>query len=123
MPFLFHFRFWHKADIGTYLMCDAGNSPNPRKSQYHCSPAVGPWQRERSWSGGNFLEAFVAALPHGRLAPTRSQEASHGVSESLARMRWSGKSWMAALIARLRGLGWSVGENIAIEYRWAEGRS
>jgi putative tryptophan/tyrosine transport system substrate-binding protein len=33
------------------------------------------------------------------------------------------KPWMAALIARLRELGWIVGENIAIEYRWAEGRS
>jgi putative ABC transport system substrate-binding protein len=30
---------------------------------------------------------------------------------------------MAALIARLRQLGWIVGENIAIEYRWAEGKS
>jgi len=30
---------------------------------------------------------------------------------------------MAAFIARLRDLGWIVGENIAIEYRWAEGRS
>jgi putative ABC transport system substrate-binding protein len=33
------------------------------------------------------------------------------------------KPWMAAFIARLRDLGWIVGENIAIEYRWAEGRS
>jgi len=33
------------------------------------------------------------------------------------------KPWMAALIARLRELGWRLGENIAIEYRWAEGRS
>ena len=33
------------------------------------------------------------------------------------------KPWMAALIARLRELGWIVGENLAIEYRWAEGRS
>jgi putative tryptophan/tyrosine transport system substrate-binding protein len=33
------------------------------------------------------------------------------------------KPWMAALIARLRELSWIVGENIAIEYRWAEGRS
>jgi len=30
---------------------------------------------------------------------------------------------MAALTARLRQLGWIVGENIAIEYRWAEGKS
>jgi putative tryptophan/tyrosine transport system substrate-binding protein len=33
------------------------------------------------------------------------------------------KPWMAAFIARLRDLGWIVGENVAIEYRWAEGRS
>jgi putative tryptophan/tyrosine transport system substrate-binding protein len=33
------------------------------------------------------------------------------------------KPWIAALIARLRDLGWTVGENIAIEYRWAEGMS
>jgi putative ABC transport system substrate-binding protein len=33
------------------------------------------------------------------------------------------KPWMAAFIARLRELGWIVGENIAIEYRWAEGMS
>jgi putative tryptophan/tyrosine transport system substrate-binding protein len=33
------------------------------------------------------------------------------------------KPWMAALIARLRKRGWILGENLAIEYRWAEGRS
>ncbi len=33
------------------------------------------------------------------------------------------KPWMAAFVARLRELGWIVGENIAIEYRWAEGKS
>jgi putative ABC transport system substrate-binding protein len=33
------------------------------------------------------------------------------------------KPWIAAIIARLRELGWTVGENIAIEYRWAEGMS
>jgi putative tryptophan/tyrosine transport system substrate-binding protein len=31
--------------------------------------------------------------------------------------------WMAAFVARLRELGWSEGANIAVEYRWAEGRS
>jgi putative ABC transport system substrate-binding protein len=30
--------------------------------------------------------------------------------------------WVAALVARLRELGWVEGRNIAIEYRWAEGR-
>jgi putative ABC transport system substrate-binding protein len=33
------------------------------------------------------------------------------------------KPWMAAFVARLRKIGWIVGENIAIEYRWAEGSS
>jgi putative ABC transport system substrate-binding protein len=33
------------------------------------------------------------------------------------------KPWMAAFVTRLRELGWIVGENIAIEYRWAEGKS
>src|SRR6516164_5004461 len=29
----------------------------------------------------------------------------------------------AALVQRLRELGWSEGRSVAIEYRWAEGRS
>src|SRR6516162_7598127 len=33
------------------------------------------------------------------------------------------RPWTSALTTRLRELGWSLGENIAIEYRWAEGRS
>ncbi len=32
-------------------------------------------------------------------------------------------SWVAAFLQRLRELGWIEGRNIAIEYRWAEGRS
>ena len=31
--------------------------------------------------------------------------------------------WTVALTARLRELGWSEGINLAIEYRWAQGRS
>ena len=31
--------------------------------------------------------------------------------------------WTVALTARLRELGWSVGDTVAIEYRWAQGRS
>jgi len=34
---------------------------------------------------------------------------------------WS--SWVAAFVQRLRELGWVEGRNVAIEYRWAEGRS
>jgi putative ABC transport system substrate-binding protein len=31
--------------------------------------------------------------------------------------------WTAALVQRLRELGWIEGRTVAIEYRWAEGRS
>jgi putative ABC transport system substrate-binding protein len=31
--------------------------------------------------------------------------------------------WTAAFVQRLRELGWSEGHNVAIEYRWAEGRN
>src|SRR5499433_423729 len=31
--------------------------------------------------------------------------------------------WVAAFVQRLRELGWIEGRTIAIEYRWAEGRS
>jgi putative ABC transport system substrate-binding protein len=33
------------------------------------------------------------------------------------------RPWTAALTARLRELGWSEGDTVAIEYRWAQGRS
>src|SRR5262245_3254925 len=31
--------------------------------------------------------------------------------------------WTAAFVQRLRELGWTDGRNVAIEYRWAEGRT
>jgi putative ABC transport system substrate-binding protein len=31
--------------------------------------------------------------------------------------------WVAAFVQRLRELGWIENQNLAIEYRWAEGRS
>jgi ABC-type uncharacterized transport system substrate-binding protein len=33
------------------------------------------------------------------------------------------KPWTTAFVQRLRELGWSEGRTVAIEYRWAEGRS
>ena len=31
--------------------------------------------------------------------------------------------WVAAFVQRLRELGWIENQNLAIEYRWAEGRT
>src|SRR5688572_24127521 len=33
------------------------------------------------------------------------------------------KPWTTAFVERLRELGWTEGRTVAIEYRWAEGRS
>ncbi len=33
------------------------------------------------------------------------------------------RPWTAAFVARLRELSWVAGDNLAIEYRWADGRS
>ena len=33
------------------------------------------------------------------------------------------RRWIAAFVQRLRELGWIEGRTVAIEYRWAEGRS
>jgi putative ABC transport system substrate-binding protein len=41
-----------------------------------------------------------------------------GTSTSVAMNRW-----VTAFVQRLRELGWIEGRTVAIEYRWAEGRS
>jgi len=62
----------------------------------------------------------VAAWPLAAYAQQESEPRHIGVLGADATV-W--EPWMAALTARLRHLGWIVGENIAIEYRWAEGKS
>src|SRR5580765_4482701 len=37
-------------------------------------------------------------------------------------MRSAAGEWVAAFVQRLRELGWIDARNVAIEYRWAEGR-
>ena len=36
---------------------------------------------------------------------------------------WHGCKWTGAFVQRLHELGWSEGRDVAIEYRWAEGRN
>jgi putative ABC transport system substrate-binding protein len=42
-------------------------------------------------------------------------------SGSGTRVSWA--LWVAGFVQRLRELGWTEGRTVAIEYRWAEGRS
>jgi putative ABC transport system substrate-binding protein len=62
----------------------------------------------------------VAVWPLAAYAQQKGEPRCIGILGADA-MVW--KPWMAAFVTRLRELGWIVGENIAIEYRWAEGKS
>jgi putative ABC transport system substrate-binding protein len=67
-----------------------------------------------------FIRGFCSGVIAWPLAAYAQQVIPRGVLGADATV-W--KPWMAALIARLRERGWILGENLAIEYRWAEGRS
>ena len=56
----------------------------------------------------------------GARAGARSRRPS---ASSAAATPSSASQWVAAFVQRLRELGWIENRNIAIEYRWAEGRS
>ena len=71
-----------------------------------------------------FITLLGGAAAAGRSRRARSRRESCRPSGSWARARlrpWS--QWTAAFVQRLRELGWIEGRTIAIEYRWAEGRS
>jgi putative ABC transport system substrate-binding protein len=66
------------------------------------------------------LSGAVAAWP----LVARAQQAkipTIGFLGAATSSSWN--QWTAAFVQRLRELGWIEGRNIAIEYRWAEGRS
>jgi putative ABC transport system substrate-binding protein len=63
---------------------------------------------------------FVGAWPLAARAQQPGNQRLIGILGADATV-W--RPWTGAFIARLRDLGWSEGDNVAIEYRWAEGRS
>src|SRR6201998_3759593 len=63
---------------------------------------------------------FVGAWPLGAEAQQGGNQRLIGVLGADA-TAWA--PWTFALTARLRELGWSEGDNLAIEYRLAQGRS
>jgi ABC-type uncharacterized transport system substrate-binding protein len=79
--------------------------------------SLGAWVRRRALIlavGGATVWSLAARAQSAKL-PTVG---ILGVSTS---SRWA--SWTTAFVERLRELGWTEGRNLAIEYRWAEGRS
>ena len=62
----------------------------------------------------------IAAWPLAAYAQQVSEPRRIGVLGADATV-W--RQWTAAFVARLRELGWIAGDNLAIEYRWSEGRS
>jgi ABC-type uncharacterized transport system substrate-binding protein len=63
---------------------------------------------------------FVGAWPLAAKAQQPGNQRLIGVLGADA-TAWG--PWTVALTARLRELGWSEGDTVAIEYRWAQGRS
>ena len=63
----------------------------------------------------------AAAWPLAARAQQPTKLPTVGFLGSSTRSAWS--DWVAAFVRRLRQLGWIEGRTIAIEYRWAEGRS
>ncbi len=71
-----------------------------------------------------FITLLGGAAARGRSRRARSSRRSCRPSGSWVRARLSAMSqWVAAFVQRLRELGWIEGRTVAIEYRWAEGRS
>jgi putative tryptophan/tyrosine transport system substrate-binding protein len=69
---------------------------------------------------------FIAALGGAATWPfaLRAQQPALPVIGFLGATTPSAQSqWTAAFVQRLRELGWIEGKTVAIEYRWAEGRS
>jgi ABC-type uncharacterized transport system substrate-binding protein len=63
----------------------------------------------------------AAAWPAGAWAQQGKRLPAVGFMGASTSLNWS--NWTAAFVRRLGELGWIEGRTVAIEYRWAEGRS
>src|SRR5207237_1593810 len=71
----------------------------------------------------NFIKGIIGSAAPWPLA-ARAQQAKLPTIGFLGVTTLSSQSqWTAAFVQRLRELGWIEGRTVAIEYRWAEGRS
>jgi ABC-type uncharacterized transport system substrate-binding protein len=71
----------------------------------------------------NFIALVGSAAVAWPLAVRSQQARLPTIGFFSAGSAWTLSSWVAALLQRLRELGWIDGHTVAIEYRWAEGRN
>ena len=69
----------------------------------------------------SLLGGAVASWPLAAPAQQSTKLPTIGLLGAGTLSAWS--LWVAAFVQRLRELGWTEGRTIAIEYRWAEGRT
>ena len=67
------------------------------------------------------LGGSAVAWPLAARAQQRSKLPTIGILGAATASAWS--QWIAAFVQRLQELGWIEARTVAIEYRWAEGRS
>ena len=71
---------------------------------------------------------FLLTSLAGAVTPPLASQAQQAGKVATIGLMGSGTAaaqhqWTSAFVLRLRELGWAEGRNVAIEYRWAEGRS
>src|SRR5205085_10338024 len=69
----------------------------------------------------SLLGSSAAAWPLAARAQQAGKLPTIGFLGASTLSNWS--PWTAAFVQRMRELGWTEGRTVAIEYRWAEGRS
>jgi putative tryptophan/tyrosine transport system substrate-binding protein len=79
---------------------------------------LGQMQRRQFIS---LLGGTAAVWPLGTRAQQPGKPPTIGVLGAATPSAWT--LWLAAFVQRLSNLGWSEGRTVAIEYRWAEGRT
>jgi putative ABC transport system substrate-binding protein len=67
------------------------------------------------------LGSAAVAWPLAARAQQAGKLPTIGLLSAASASAWS--NWVPAFVQRLRQLGWIEDRTIAIEYRWAEGRS
>jgi ABC-type uncharacterized transport system substrate-binding protein len=72
--------------------------------------------------GRRQLMASLGAAAAWPLAARAQQAGMRNIGFMGASAVTAVESWVTAFVQRLRELGWVEGRNVAIEYRWAEGR-